>query len=122
MAMQQPVRSAIFTVFLIPAIFIVVPSCATTKKASEDNEKASSGREIIFGQVVEYPHPLPNYRPIWLNQPLENGKSEQTLLYHTWDFDKNGSFDCVEKVDSNGEVVESFFDFNSDGQIDFREK
>lgn len=93
-------------------------ACSTTQQLVEDSAKLLSlnlSTEVVIGEKVSYPDPLPDYYPIIRE------KAPAELIAKGWDMDKDGRLDKVDVLGLEGEIIEQFFDFDRDGQIDLKE-
>lgn len=120
MAMQQRVRFVMSVPIILPVIFIVGLSCATTKKADLIAKSSPQVRRLVLGETVANRNPLPNYQAVWLEEETSGDPGAKRLIYRLWDFDKNGLADYIQQVDSKGRVSGSYFDFDADGKIDLK--
>ena len=104
------------------ALLLVIPigqSCTTAKTFVENSVETLTGQggmEVVVGEVVSHPSPLPDY------YPLTDKKRPQVLIAKGWDINKDGQLDQIEILDLDGQVMERLFDFDGDGQIDLRQQ
>ena len=111
---MERLRFNICTVLLVA----FASACSTTQQIVEDSAKLlnlNSSSQIVIGEKVSYPAPLPDYYPIFRE------KFPNEIIAKGWDMDKDGRIDKIDVLGLDGEIIEQFFDFDRDGQIDLKE-
>ena len=120
------------SLILTPLILsILVVGCATTQKepdTSDSKETAVNEGELNSVYVVVqgkweqgYP-PMANKLPFYYQEWQEGEVKSVSEGYVGWDFNGDGRIDMVQSLNSQGKAIETAFDFDLDGRVDYIEK
>ena len=120
--MQKANRVSVFSIALI-VFSILGGACATTEK--EDNQDGVSDGpltyEMLSGSKQDGFSPFPSMRPHRLLVKQGEKIIQDRVEYVTYDFNNDGRNDMAQRLDSSGNVLEAAFDFDLDGEIDFKQ-
>lgn len=128
--MQTDKREVSF--ILIPLILsILVVGCATTQKkpdTSDSTEAAVNGvgykpvYVMVQGKWEQSYPPMANKLPFYYQEWQEGEVKSVSEGYVGWDFNNDGRIDMVQSLNSQGKAIETAFDFDLDGSVDYVEK
>ena len=73
---------------------------------------------LRMGKPILHRAPLPDLTEIFVDWHYNTGKIDKVLGFRGWDVSGDGRIDMLEILDEKGEVIQTAFDFDSDGVVD----
>jgi hypothetical protein len=122
--MYEKSRPCIWKPALRCALWITISilgvACVTTEKTEITPQKTHFVLEP--GPVERGQDPLPDLTPIYVRIYAGDQLIERRLGYKAWDFNRDGSIDMLEYLDSQGQVIRRSYDLNRDGVVDLEKR
>ncbi len=102
------------------ALALGLVGCSTIQspEMSEVNVASPAFYTLKEGAAIEHPAPLPNLTKIFVNWTYSDGGKSSQEGFRGWDIDRDGSFDMLEALDSEGKPYMWAYDFDGNGVID----
>lgn len=101
------------------ALSSVGASCVSTEKTPEAVIPPVRTHYVLEpGPLEKGDSPMPDLTPIYVRIYAGDQMVERRLGFRAWDFNKDGNFDMLESLDTQGQVIRRSYDMDRDGRID----
>ena len=105
---------------------ILAAGCWTTEKEGiesvvDDEDMPALDYQLKYGPWVIEGKPWPDSKAIWLNGVADGELVTSRKIFEAFDMNGDGRVDMVHRLSKTGEIIESAYDFDLDGDIDATE-